>query len=70
MNMTAAPDDILLELQSALFLTVKFGMRSLGPLQWEPAAGSQGEAEVNNAEQGLSAPWGPRPPQTAFAQRT
>ena len=67
MTMTAAPNDLLVELKSALHLTVKFGLRNLGALQWEPAAGSQAETEVNNAEQGLSAPWGPRPPRTAFA---
>jgi hypothetical protein len=55
--LSAAPTDIS-DLKSALDITVKFGLRSLGALQWEPAAGSEAQAEVNNAEQGLSAPWG------------
>jgi len=62
-----SPTDIS-DLKSALKLTVGFGLRSLGALAWEPAPGSEADAEVNNTlRRPAGAAWGQNPPRTAYA---
>jgi hypothetical protein len=59
---------VVAENRAALYATVDFGSRHLGPAKWEPEAGSEAAAEVSNAEtrQGGD-PWGEDPPRTAYA---
>jgi hypothetical protein len=67
MSSTTSSTDIL-GLKIAVDLTVKFGLRNLGALKWEPTANSEAEAELNNGEHRQSgAVWGQDPPRTAYA---
>jgi hypothetical protein len=62
------PDKVVSQNRAALRATIDFAEKQLGALAWEPAAGSEGAAELLNPEtRNDRSPWGERPPRTTYA---
>jgi hypothetical protein len=61
-------DDVVSQNRAAVRATIDFADQQLAVLAWEPVTGSEGAAELANAEVRTDAsPWGERPPRTAYA---
>jgi hypothetical protein len=61
-------DKVVSQNRAALRATIDFAEKQLGALAWEPAAGSEGAAELSNTETRYDrSPWGETPPRTAYA---
>jgi hypothetical protein len=61
-------DKVVSQNRAALRATIDFAEKQLGALAWEPAAGSEGAAELSNAVTRYDrSPWGESPPRTAYA---
>jgi hypothetical protein len=61
-------DEVVSQNRAALRATSAFAETQLGTPVWDPAAASEAAAELSNTEtRNDGAPWGERPPRTAYA---